>query len=95
LFETTTGTQARSIPTSLWQYKAGLSGKPELQEDEQIEESQWDEQSIEDYFSSAENEAVISDSEGEVMEIEEEDNPNIYVTRSGHQRDSNMMHTHV
>jgi hypothetical protein len=36
LFETTTGTQARSIPTSQWQYKAGLtSEKPELDEEEQ------------------------------------------------------------
>jgi hypothetical protein len=46
LFETTTGTQERSIPTSQWQYKAGLSsGKPELTEEEQAYEDMWDEQS--------------------------------------------------
>jgi hypothetical protein len=41
LFETTTGTQSRSIPSSQWQYKAGLTmGKPrgedkDTQDDEQ------------------------------------------------------------
>jgi len=34
LFETTTGTQARTIPTSQWQYKAGLTTeKPILNEE--------------------------------------------------------------
>jgi hypothetical protein len=28
LFETTTGTQARSLPTSQWQYKAGFTKEP-------------------------------------------------------------------
>ncbi len=38
LFETTTGTQARSIPTSQWQYKSGLTGeRPELNEEEQLD----------------------------------------------------------
>jgi hypothetical protein len=47
LFETTTGTQARSIPTSQWQYKAGLmEEKPDLSEEEQ---------SWEDYFSTQES----------------------------------------
>ncbi len=81
--ETTTGTQAISIPTSLWQYKAGLTdGKPE-QQNEQTNQNHWEEQSTEDYYSSQENEEVIIDSEGEVMDNEEEDNPDLYVTRSG------------
>ncbi len=67
-FETTTGTQARSIPTSQWQYKAGLSAeKPELTEEEQAYEDLWDEQSYEDYYSSNEGEEAASDSEEEVV----------------------------
>ena len=82
LFETTTGTQARSIPISLWQYKAGLTEKPE-QQNEQTNQNHWEEQSTEDYYSSQENVEIITDSEGEVMDSEEGNNPNIYVTRSG------------
>jgi hypothetical protein len=84
LFETTTGTQARSIPTSQWQYKAGLtSEKPELDEEEQTYEDTWDEQSLEDYYSSQESEEVNTDSEGEMERDEGNDNPDIYVMRSG------------
>jgi hypothetical protein len=84
LFETTTGTQARSIPTSQWQYKAGLSSeKPELTEDEQAYEDLWDEQSYEDYYSSNEGEEAASDSEEEVMVDEGENDQGIYITRSG------------
>jgi len=84
LFETTTGTQARSIPTSQWQYKAGLtSEKPELDEEEQTYESLWDEQNFEDYYSSQESEEVNTDSEEELINDERNDNPDIYVTRSG------------
>jgi hypothetical protein len=84
LFETTTGTQARSIPTSQWQYKAGLtSEKPELDEEEQTYENSWDEHSFEDYYSSQESEEVNTDSEEEVINDEGDDNPDIYVTRSG------------
>jgi hypothetical protein len=55
LFETTTGTQARSVPTSQWQYKAGLTNeKPELDKEEQVSQDTWDEQSSEDYCSSQE-----------------------------------------
>jgi hypothetical protein len=47
LFETTTGTQARSISASQWQYKAGLvKGKPELSGDEQMKDEQWEEKSL-------------------------------------------------
>jgi hypothetical protein len=64
LFETTTGTQARSIPTSQWQYKSGLTGeRPKLGEDEQESKSQWDEQSFEEYYSLKEIEEVVTDSE--------------------------------
>jgi hypothetical protein len=84
LFETTTGTQARSIPTSQWQYKAGQSSeKPELTEEEQTYEDLWDEQSYEDYYSSNEGEGATSDSEEEVIVDEGENDPDIYVTRSG------------
>jgi hypothetical protein len=81
LFETTTGTQVRSIPTSQWQYKAGLvSGTPKLDEEEQRIEDEWEKQSFEDYYSSQENEEQLSESEGETMNNDED---NIYVTRSG------------
>jgi len=84
LFKTTTGTQARSIPTSQWQYKVGLTTeKPELDEKEQTYKNSWDEQSYEDYYSSQEGEEVNTDSEEEVVNDEEDDNPDIYVTRSG------------
>jgi hypothetical protein len=67
LFETTTGTQARSVPTSQWQYKAGLTTeKPELDEEEQTDQGTWDEQSFEDYYSSQETEEQDTDSEGEM-----------------------------
>ena len=66
MFETTTGTQVRSIPTSQWQYKAGLvSGTPELDEEEQRMEDEWEKQSFEDYYSSQENEEQLSESEEE------------------------------
>jgi hypothetical protein len=84
LFETTTGTQARSVPTSQWQYNAGLTAKkPELDEEEQTYQDTWDEQSFEDYYSSQEGEELNTDSEGEMERDEGNDNPDIYVTRSG------------
>jgi hypothetical protein len=81
LFETTTGTQVRSIPTSQWQYKAGLvSGTPKLDEEEQRMEDEWEKQSFEDYYSSQENQKQTSESEEEEMDNDED---NINVTRSG------------
>jgi hypothetical protein len=78
------GAQARSIPTSQWQYKAGLSSeKPELTEEEQACEDLWDKQSYEDYYSSNEGEEEVSDSEEEAIVDEGEDDPDIYITRSG------------
>jgi hypothetical protein len=43
LFETTMGTQARSIPTSQWQFKAGFtSDKPDISEKDEPSEELWD-----------------------------------------------------
>jgi hypothetical protein len=81
LCETTTGTQARSIPTSQWQYKAGLvEEKPGLSEEEQMLEDQMEEQSFEDYFSTQESEEENSDIEEE--EAQDTGGPGIYLTRS-------------
>jgi CRISPR/Cas system CSM-associated protein Csm2 small subunit len=54
-----------------------------LDEEEQTYENTWDEQSFEDYYSSQESEEVNTDSEEEVVNDEGDDNPDIYVTRSG------------
>jgi hypothetical protein len=83
LFETMMGTQARSIPTSQWQYKAGFtSEKPDTDEDEEPNEELWENQSFEEYYSSHESEETSppSDSEDEENEVGRSD---IYVTRSG------------
>ena len=57
LFETTMGTQARSIPTSQWQFKAGLtSDKPETNEDKELDEELWEDQSFEEYYLTHESE---------------------------------------
>jgi hypothetical protein len=78
-----TGTQARSIPTSQWQFKAGFtSEKPDTDDRDQPNEDLWEDQSFEEYYSSQENEETPTPSE-----IEEDQNdvnkPDIYVTRSG------------
>jgi len=81
--ETMVGTQARSIPTSQWLYKAGFtSEKPDTDEDEEPSKELWEEQSFEEYYSSHENEETSqpSDSEDEENEV---GRPDIYVTRSG------------
>ncbi len=45
------GTQARSVPTSQWQFKAGFtSDKPEVNEDEELNEGLWEDQSFEEYY---------------------------------------------
>jgi hypothetical protein len=77
------GTQARSIPTSQWQYKAGFtSEKPDTDEDEEPNEELWEDQSFEEYYSSHESEKTTPplDSEDEENEV---NRPDIYVTRSG------------
>jgi hypothetical protein len=51
--------------------------------EEQTYEDTWDEQSFEDYYSSQESEEVNTDSEEEVANDEENENPDIYVMRSG------------
>jgi hypothetical protein len=57
--------------------------KPELDEEEQTYQDTWDEQSLKEYYSSQESEEVNTDSEGEVERDEGNDNPDIYVLRSG------------
>jgi transposase InsO family protein len=42
LFETTTGTQARSIPRSRWQYKSGLVLDDQEDQDQQVEQDRWE-----------------------------------------------------
>jgi hypothetical protein len=77
------GTQARSIPTSQWQFKAGfMSEKPDTDKDEEPNEELWEDQSFEEYYSLHESEETSppSDSEDEENEV---GRPDIYVTRSG------------
>jgi hypothetical protein len=77
------GTQARSIPTSQWQYKAGFtSDRPDTDGEDGANEELWDEQSFEEYYSSHESEETSppSDSEDEENDV---DRPDIYITRSG------------
>jgi len=83
LFETTMVTQARSIPTSQWQYKAGFtSDRPDTDGEDEPNEELWDEQSFEEYYSSQESEETSppSDLEDEENDV---DRPDIYVTSSG------------
>jgi hypothetical protein len=83
LFETTMGTQARSIPTSQWQYEAGFtSDRPGTDENDEPNEELWDEQSFEEYYSSYESEETSPPSESGDEE-NDVDRPDIYVTRSG------------
>jgi hypothetical protein len=81
LFETTTGTQSRSIPRSQWQYKAGLAIdnlKNEAQEeDEKISDNE------DEYYSSNEGEDVYQRSIMETDSEEEDQTGDIYKTRSG------------
>jgi len=77
------GTQARSIQTSQWQIKAGFtSDRPETDEDEELNEESWEDQSFEEYYSTHESEETSQPSD---FEDEENDvnKPDIYVTRSG------------
>ena len=56
------GTQARS--TSQWQFKAGLtSDKPETDEDEELNEELWEDQSFEEYYSTHESEETSQSSD--------------------------------
>ncbi len=83
LFETTTGTQSRSIPSSQWQYKAGLTmDKPrvedvEVQSDEQESLSGAED---EEYYSSQESQETSNEDRNG---SDEEDQSEVYVTRSG------------
>ncbi len=63
------GTQARSIPTSQWQYKAGFTSEnPDTNEDEEPSEELWEDQSFEEYYSTHESEEASQPSD-----LEDED----------------------
>jgi hypothetical protein len=58
------GTQARSRPTSQWQFKAGFaSDKPDINEEDEPSEELWDDQSFEEYYSSQESEDTSTPSD--------------------------------
>jgi hypothetical protein len=84
LFETTTGTQSRSIPSSQWQYKAGLTmDKPrgedkDTQDDERESTSEAEE---EDYYSSQESQENLDEERN--GSDEEDQSGEVYITRSG------------
>jgi len=60
------GTQSRSIPTSQWQFKAGFtSERPDMYKEDQPNEDLWEDQSLEEYYSSQENEETLIPSETE------------------------------
>ncbi len=81
LFETTTGTQSRSIPRSQWQYKAGFAFDRLRDETQEGEEEESD---IEDeYYSSNESEDTYQRSNMETESEEEDHTGDIHVTRSG------------
>jgi hypothetical protein len=83
LFETTTGTQSRSIPSSQWQYKAGLTmDKPrgedkDVQDDEQGSTSEAED---EEYYSSQESQEILNEDRN--GSGEEDQSGEVYVTRS-------------
>ena len=84
LFETTTGTQARSIPRSKWQYKAGLAMKEEIDpphdEDTKDNSHDYHEQEEDTEYEGAHEEEDNNDTE---QAPEDETQANPYVTRSG------------
>jgi hypothetical protein len=64
LFETTTGTQARSIPISQWPFKSGLTNdKPKLNEHETTEVDMETSDNEEGYYSSIDMEDMEEDEE--------------------------------
>ncbi len=86
------GTQARSIPTSQWQFKAGFtSDKPEVDEDEELNEELWEDQSFEEYYSTHESEEASQPSDLEDME-DEVNKPDIYVTKTDCQYEFKKRH---
>jgi hypothetical protein len=77
MFETTTGTQARSIPKSKWQAKAGFAA---MEEDDVLTETiNGESQDEEGNEETSENEGEEHTQEGESISLEEER----YRTRSG------------
>jgi hypothetical protein len=84
LFETTTGTQARSIPISQWQFKAGFTSEKPKTDIEEEAKDEWENSSTEeDYYSSQEAE-MEDESEGNEEGSENEEYlKNTYITRYG------------
>jgi hypothetical protein len=83
LFETTTGTQSRSIPKSQWQYKAGLAIDRQREENQEEVGEESDEEN--DCYSSNESEDIYQ-KDNMKDESEEEEQVGyiyIYITRSG------------
>jgi hypothetical protein len=84
LYETTTGTHSRSIPSSQWQYKPGFTmDKPrgedkDTQDDEQESTSEVEE---EDYYSSQESQENLDEERN--GSDEEDQSEEVYITRSG------------
>jgi hypothetical protein len=58
------------------------SNKPEAEEDEELNEELWEDQSFEEYYSTHESEEASQSSDLENKE-DEVNKPDIYVTRSG------------
>ncbi len=73
MFETTTGTQARSIPISQWQFKAGFTNeKPKVNEHETTEVDMETSDDEEGYYSPIDRDNMEEDERELESEIEEE-----------------------
>jgi len=83
LFETTTGTQSTSIPSSQWLYKAGFTMEKPRGEDKdtQDDEQESTNEDEEDYYSSQETQDKIDEEEN--GSDEEDQSERISITRSG------------
>jgi hypothetical protein len=77
LFETTTGTQSRSIPKSQWQYKAGLAIDRQREENQEEVGEESDEEN--DCYSSNESEDIYQKDNMKDESEEEEQVGYIYI----------------
>jgi hypothetical protein len=84
LFETTTGTQARSIPRAKWQHKAGFAIMEEMDSpyDEEVRDNPQDH---DEQVEETEYEGAHEDEDNKDVEYisEKESQANPYITRSG------------
>jgi hypothetical protein len=83
LFETTTGNQSRSIPSSQWQYRAGFTmNKPRGEDkDTQDDEQESTSEAEEDYYSSQESQENMDEERN--GSDEEDQSERVYISRSG------------